>query len=170
MLEVGSRFESFKCNLGDEAMGLPSLRLTIPGLLPGLNHAPYVENSQIIISKQELEAVFNKQVAKVCSLIANYLSQVNRFHPDESVTYLVLSGSLGSSVYLRKILRQRYFLDKNPFICAHDIQILRVAKPQLTVCHGPVLDGTQQIRYNRVVYKERFSRNSYGIVVQTEYD
>ena len=170
MIKEGSRFESFKCNLGDEAMDLPTLRLTIPGLGPGLNVSPYIENSQIIISKSQIEAIFDAQIERICDLIDDQLSQLERAHPREVVTYLVLSGGLGSSAYLQRSLRQRYLLGRGPHACARDLQILRVPKPQLAVCHGLVLDRVQQIRENRVVYKERFCRQSYGIIVRAEYD
>lgn len=170
MLKEGSRFENFKCNLGDEAMDLPNLRLTIPGLSQTTNVHPHIENSQLILSKGEIEAIFDMQVERMCELIDDQLYQLEKCHPGETISYLVLSGGLGSSAYLQKSLRQRYLLGRSPHACIRDLQILRVPKPQLAVCHGLVLDRVQQIKESRVVYKERFCRNSYGIVVRVEFD
>lgn len=170
MLKEGSRFESFKCNLGDEAMDLPTLRLTIPGLIPEINISPYIENSQIILSKREIEAIFDAQIDRICDLIDDQLFQLEKSYPHELVTYLVLSGGLGSSAYLQKRLREKYLFGRGAHACVRDLQILRVPKPQLAVCHGLVLDRVQQIKENRMVYTERFCRNSYGVVVRAEYD
>lgn len=171
MLRDGSRFESFKCNLGDEAMDLPALRLTVPGLAPGSDSTyPFIENSQMIITKQELQSIFDKQIEKIINLIDHQLIQLEKLCPGEAITYLVLSGGLGSSPYLQMKLRSHYELGRSRFSCARDVQILKVPKPQLAVCHGLVLDRTQQIKQNRLVYKERFCRNSYGVVVRSEYN
>lgn len=170
MLREGSRFESFKCNLGDEAVDLPTLRLNIPGLNPDICVSPYIENAQMIIGRQEIESIFDAQVERICDLIDNQLFQLAKTHPNELITYLVLSGGLGSSAYLHESLRQRYLLRKSPHACLQDVQLLRVPKPQLAVCHGLVLDRAQQIKENRAVYQERFCRNSYGVVVRAEYD
>ncbi|KAK5086586.1 hypothetical protein LTR05_003754 [Lithohypha guttulata] len=170
MLREGSRFESFKCNLGDEAMDLPTLRLTIPGIAPGLDVPPHIENSQIVLDKREIESIFDAQVERICDLIDDQLYQLEKAHPHEIVNFLVLSGGLGSSAYLQQSLRRKYLLGRSPHACIKDLQILRVPKPQLAVCHGLVLDRVQQIKESRVVYKERFCRNSYGVVVKAEYD
>jgi len=109
MLRESSRCESFKCNLGDEAMDLPSLRLPIPGLAHGANfeHA-HIENAQMIITKSELEAIFDDQVEKLAKLIDEQLASLQTTKPAERVTYMVLSGGLGSSPYLQKKFTARY--------------------------------------------------------------
>ncbi|EXJ73469.1 uncharacterized protein A1O5_03230 [Cladophialophora psammophila CBS 110553] len=171
MLRENSRFESFKCNLGDEAMDLPSLRLPIPGLPYGTNFEFVgVEDSQMIIMKEEVQAIFDDQVEKLTNLIDEQLTHLQTTKPTEQVAYMVLSGGLGSSPYLQKRLTARYQGGTTQFPNAKDLQILRVPKPQLAVCHGLVLDRVQQIKANRSVYKERYCRNSYGVVVRREYD
>lgn len=170
MIKEKSRFESFKCNLGDDVMDLPTLRLSIPGVPAGLTVKPHIENSQLILFKSEIEQIFDAQVERLCELIDGQLYQLEKSRPGELITYLVLSGGLGSSPYLQQKLRQRYLLGKSPHACIRDLQILRVPKPQLAVCHGLVLDRVQQIKENRVVYKERFCRNSYGVISRVEYD
>lgn len=41
---------------------------------------------------------------------------------------------------------------------------------QLVVCHGLVMDRTQEIKNAFTAYAERCCRNSYGIVVRQLYD
>lgn len=170
MIKEKSRFESFKCNLGDGVMDLPTLRLSIPDAAAGLTVKPYIENSQIILLRSEIEQIFDVQVERLCGLIDQQLHQLEKSRPDELITYLILSGGLGSSPYLQNKLRQKYSLGRTSHPCIRDLQILRVPKPQLAVCHGLVLDRIQQLKENRVVYKERFCRNSYGIIYRVEYD
>lgn len=170
MIKEKSRFESFKCNLGDEVMDLPMLRLSIPGIPGGLTVKPYIENSQIILFKNEIEEIFDVQLERLCELINQQLHQLEKTRPGVLVTYLILSGGLGSSPYLQRKLQTRYLLGKSPYLSMRDVQILRVPKPQLAVCHGLVLDRVQQLKENRVVYKERFCRNSYGVVFRCVFD
>jgi hypothetical protein len=171
MLRESSRFESFKCNLGDEAMDMPSLRLPIPDLASGAEvESPYVESSQMIITKQELQSIFDDQIEKLTGLIDEQLAELQTANPAEKLTYMVLSGGFGSSPYLQKKLTAHYREGASRFPVAKELQILRVPKPQLAVCHGLVLDRVQQIKGNRTVYKERYCRNSYGVVVRRAYD
>ena len=170
MIKEMSRFESFKCNLGGEVMDHPKLRLSIPGVDSKLTVMPHIENSQMILARQEIEQIFDVQVDRLCELIDEQLYQIERTQQGVLITYLVLSGGLGSSPYLQKKLRQRYLLGKSPHSSIRDLQILRVPKPQMAVCHGLVLDRVQQIKEDRVVYKERFCRNSYGVVYRTEFN
>jgi hypothetical protein len=171
MLRESSRFESFKCNLGDEAMDLPSLRLPVPGLAYGtdLEHA-HIQDSQMIITKEEVQKVFDDQVSKIVNLIDEQLAILQRTKPQETITYLILSGGLGSSPYLQMKLREHYKLAAIRFPNSQDMQVLKVPKPQLAVCHGLVLDRVQQIKEKRAVYKERYCRNSYGVVIRRAYD
>lgn len=170
MIKDKSRFESFKCNIGDDVMDLPTLRLSIPGVPNGLTVRPHIDNSQLILSKREIEHIFDVQIGRLCELIDDQLYRLEQARPGEVITYLVLSGGFGSSPYLQKKLRQRYMNERSHFACIRDLQILRVPKPQLAVCHGLVLDRVQQIKEDRVVYKERFCRNSYGVICRVEFD
>lgn len=171
MLRESSRFESFKCNLGDEAMDLPSLRLPVPGLAYGTNlEIAHIEDSQMIITKDELQKVFDDQIFKIVNLIDEQLATLQKTNPQETITYLILSGGLGSSPYLQMKLREHYKAAAARFSNTQHMQVLKAPKPQLAVCHGLVLDRVQQIKDDRVVYKERYCRNSYGVVVRRAYD
>jgi hypothetical protein len=171
MLRESSRFESFKCNFGDAAMDLPTLRIPVPGLEYGKDYgSAHIEGSHMIIQKEELRGIFDDQIEKIMALIEEQLATLQNMNPSEEITYLVLSGGLGSSPYLQKVLQARYELGASRFANAKDIQILKVPKPQLAVSHGIVLDRVQQIKENRIVYKQRYCRCSYGVVVRQEYN
>jgi molecular chaperone DnaK (HSP70) len=171
MIRDLSRFESFKCNLGDAAMDLPALRLPVPGL-PSTTCRPEagIEDGQMIITREELQGIFDEQIQRLTSLIDDQLRTLNRVMPHEKLDYLVLSGGLGSSYYLQNKLRERYCSGATIHTNMRDVAVLRVSKPQLAVCHGLVLDRIQQIKQKRSVYKERYCRNSYGTVVRHPFD
>lgn len=152
-------------------MDLPTLRIPVPGLVYGQDYeCAHVEKSDMIITKEELQDIFDTQIDKIIALIDEQLLTLQSSSPQENVAYLVLSGGLGSSPYLQKGLRARYELGASQFANAKKMQILRVPKPQLAVSHGLVLDRVQQIRENRIVYKQRYCRCSYGVVVRQEYN
>ena len=56
------------------------------------------------------------------------------------------------------------------YLNAPALRILKAPKPQLAVVHGLVMDRVQRIKEDKVVYKERCCRNSYGLVVRQEYN
>ena len=114
--------------------------------------------------------IFDDQIEKIVILIDKQLATLQNKKPQEHIIYLVLSGGLGSSPYLQESLRTRYELGASRFPNAKDMRILKVPKPQLAVSHGLVLDRVQQIKENRLVYKQRYCRCSYGVVVRQKYD
>jgi len=171
MMREGSRFESFKCNFGDEAMDLPTLRLHIPGLAPGLDFdLAHIQDSTMIITQEELRRIFDEQLNKMIGLIDQQLKLLQQTQSNESIADLVLSGGLGSSPYIYQRLKSRYERGASEFANAQSMRILRTAKPQLAVVHGLVMDRVQQIKDDKVVYKERCCRHSYGIVCRELYN
>jgi hypothetical protein len=166
-----ARFETFKCSFGSEAMNMPKLLLYVPGLPPAYDSAQaHIEDSRMIITTQELQKVFDEQIERIFQLIDDELKKLQSTHVRENVSYLVLSGGLGSSPYVQKKLRARYEMGVGNYPNAPNLKILKAPKPQLAVVHGLVMDRVQRIKEDRVVYKERCCRNSYGILVRQLYN
>ena len=166
-----SRFETFKCTFGTEAMSVPKLLMYVTDLPPGLDFPQaHVEDSRMVITSEELKNIFDEQIERIFSLIDDELRKLQVTNARENVSYLVLSGGLGSSPYVQKRLRNRYEMGAGNYPNAPNLVILKVPKPQLAVVHGLVIDRVQRIKEDRVVYKERCCRNSYGILVREPYD
>jgi hypothetical protein len=166
-----AKFESFKCSFGSEAMNVPKLPLYVTGLPPGLDFPQaHIEDSRMIITTDELRRVFDEQIERIYNLIDDELKKLQSTHARENVDYLVLSGGLGSSPYVQKKLRTRYEMGAGNYPNAANLRILKAPKPQLAVVHGLVMDRVQRIKEDKVVYKERCCRNSYGILVRQLYD
>ena len=71
-------------------------------------------------------------------------------HPRENVDYLVLSGGLGSSPYVQRMIRMRYEMGADNYPNAANLKILKAPKPQITVVLGLVMDRVS--RYAKVAY------------------
>ncbi|KAK5119541.1 hypothetical protein LTR85_007369 [Meristemomyces frigidus] len=165
------RFETFKCSFGSPGMDVPKLFLPIPGIGPGLNlpHAG-VEDSKIVVTRAELQAVFDDQIEKMCNLIDRQLRLVRERHPGETISYFVLSGGLGSSPYVQSRIRARYENAGDALPGAEGLQVLVAGEPQLAVLHGLVTARTQSNRGGPDIYAWRCCPVSYGILCREHYD
>ncbi|KAK5125632.1 hypothetical protein LTR85_011906 [Meristemomyces frigidus] len=152
---IQDRFMTYKCSFGSGAMNVPKLPLPIPGLAPGQDfpHAG-IENSNIVLMSAELQSIFDEQIDKICDLIDQQLSAVQHSHAGETVSYLVLSGGLGSSPYVQK----------------KDISVLLATEPQLAVVHGLILARTQALKGGPEVLSSRRCPVSYGVLCREAYD
>ena len=166
-----TRFDTFKCSFGTEAMSVPKLPMYVTDMPPGLDFAQaHIEDSRMIITSDELKSIFDEQIERIFNLIDDELRKLQATDARENVSYLVLSGGLGSSPYVQKRLRNRYEMGAGNYPNAPNLKILKAPKPQLAVVHGLVIDRVQRIKEDKVVYKERCCRNSYGILVRQLYD
>lgn len=171
MMKQG-RFESFKCSYGEEQTMQLDLPLQIPNMAFGQDFPQAgIVDSKIFITRAHLQHIFDEQIEAICQLIDNELRKLQMEHARESVTYLILSGGLGSSAYVRKKLEQRYEHGGAGHPNAEKIEIKTAPKPQLAVVHGLVIDRVQNlIDPEKHVYPKRRCRMSYGIVVREVYD
>jgi molecular chaperone DnaK (HSP70) len=104
------QFERFKCAFGTAAMNLvPKLRLQVPGLQPGSDFpAAGIINSSIEISQDIVKPIFDDQVENMIDLIEEQLQEFQKVRPGEQISYLVLSGGLGSSPYVQSRLKNHF--------------------------------------------------------------
>ncbi|KAH7007838.1 hypothetical protein B0J12DRAFT_753154 [Macrophomina phaseolina] len=174
---VRGKFQRFKHSLGSHGNSsnrAPELSIRIPDLPPGQDHPQAkIRDSKIKISRTELQGIFDAQIAKLFKLIDEQLTSLQNERSDESVSFIVLSGGLGSSPYLRKKMIDRYEnAGGTEFSLIRRPRVLCAENPQLVVCNGLVLDRIQELRSpsKQPVIRERFCRASYGIVCRERYD
>ena len=89
-----------------------------------------IMNSRMAIDRAVLKDIFDQQINKVFSLIDEQLLRAEATYPNTQVSYLILSGGLGSSDYLCDELKRRYEMNfgfKSSNTAA--IRIVRVADP-----------------------------------------
>ena len=166
------KFERIKCTYGTTAsLTLPTIPLAVPGLPPGFHSAEaHIEESLMIIEQGDLKALFDVQVARMLELIDEQLQRLEQKEPQAQVSYLVLSGGLGSSPYVRQRLKPHF--DDGPGSSrtnVEDMHVVTVIEPQLAVVHGLVLDRIQFLKRGELIFKQRCCRNSYGVKCLQEY-
>ncbi|QIW94963.1 hypothetical protein AMS68_000481 [Peltaster fructicola] len=133
-----------------------------------------IKDSRMSIDRDTLKEMFDIQVAEIFELIDDRFYHLARTSPDAKVSYVILSGGLGSSPYLHEELKRRYemnfgFRSSNTAIT----RIMKVPEPQLAVVKGLVRERTQQLgntlSAGQEVFQTRRCRNSYGMVVRVPY-
>lgn len=83
--------------------------------------------------------------------------------------FLILSGGLGSSAYVRDRLQEDLVATPHPN--ATQIKIISAADPQLVVVKGLLLDRLQKLDSgSKPVLVRRKARASYGMVCKTKYN
>ncbi|EME79343.1 uncharacterized protein MYCFIDRAFT_142349 [Pseudocercospora fijiensis CIRAD86] len=134
-----------------------------------------IKDSRMSIARETLKGIFDHQVSQIFELIDGRLLALQEEFFNLQVSYIILSGGLGSSPYLYDQLKRRY--EKNEGFASNNtalIRIMRVLEPQLAVVRGLVRERTQQLgkgpSAGQDVYKTRHCRNSYGVAVREPYN
>ncbi|PGH31639.1 hypothetical protein GX50_05581 [[Emmonsia] crescens] len=166
---MSGRFERFKCSFGtDMSWTIPPLKLDVPGLT-GLNFPEAeVYNGQIAISSDEIKQFFDVKIEEMYALIEDQLGRVQKKHPGENISYLVLSGGFGSSPYVRQRLAERYESGNTSWHTA-SMKILIAEEPQLAVAEGLVMNRIQHLNRGVIAFGYRCSPVSYGILCDKAY-
>ncbi|MCJ1381372.1 hypothetical protein MMC17_004482 [Xylographa soralifera] len=171
---LDKRFENFKCSYGSPAASAnPDRYFEVPGLLPGVYTFPEleIEGSKMRFTSDELKTLFDVQVERMFKLIETQLDRLQHKQPTATVTYLVMSGGLGSSPYIRSRLKLRYMTDMATVRPnTRGMQVVLVPEPQLVVVQGLVINRIQEVRYGQEVIKMRCCRASYGTICQKKWD
>lgn len=134
------RFQTIKHSFPDPVV--PEFKLDVP--IPGRQtfERAGIYDSAMVINREDLKIIFDEQVQRIFQLVDQRLNDLQRSHPQESVSYIVLSGGFGSSPYLLGELKQRYesnygFSSQN----ISNVHIMRIQDPQLSVTRGLVREA-----------------------------
>jgi hypothetical protein len=89
-----------------------------------------ITNSRMVIERATLKDVFDQQLNRIFELIDGRLLGLESRSPNEQVSYVILSGGLGSSPYLYDEVKRRYemnfgFRSNN----TASIRVMRVLEP-----------------------------------------
>ncbi|KAG9376969.1 hypothetical protein A1F94_012569 [Pyrenophora tritici-repentis] len=165
-----SDFQAIKCEHGapDDT---PLFSIGIPRVPQSYNNSDpevRIRNGEMTFERQDLQHLFDDQIAKLFKLIDMQLQSLHQKFPRERVAHLVLSGGLGNSAYVQSQLRKYYA--STPFPNADSIHVSIAPDPQLAVCKGLVSDRVRKILTSRSVLGWRCCRASYGTVCKIAYD
>ncbi|TKA45488.1 hypothetical protein B0A54_04027 [Friedmanniomyces endolithicus] len=105
-----------------------------------------IKNSRMAIDRSTITEIFDAQVSQIFELIDERFLALEAEFPQEQISYIILSGGLGSSPYLYEKIKKRYeinfgFRSKN----SASVRIMKVLEPYLAVVRGLVRERTQQL-------------------------
>ena len=67
-----------------------------------------ITNSRMSIDRTTLQEIFDQQLKQIFSLTDERFQALQAECPDEHISYIILSGGLGSSPYLYEQIKKRY--------------------------------------------------------------
>ncbi|KAK5170090.1 uncharacterized protein LTR77_004674 [Saxophila tyrrhenica] len=134
-----------------------------------------IKGSKMVIDRSVLTEIFDIQIERIFALMDGRLLTLQEEFPAEKVSYIILSGGLGSSPYLFEQIQRRYEMNVG-FRSSNtaSIRTMKVLQPQLAVVRGLVKERTQQLGVDssrgQEVFTTRRCRNSYGVLVRHPYN
>ncbi|KAF2728383.1 hypothetical protein EJ04DRAFT_546806 [Polyplosphaeria fusca] len=161
-------FQAVKCEYGSPD-DTPLFSIGIPRVPHTYNYPDVrIRNGEMTFAREDLQRLFDKQIAKLFRLIDTQLQSLFQKYPNEQVAHLVLSGGLGNSAYVQSQLRAHYQSSGVPN--ARHIRVRIAPDPQLAVCKGMVSDRVRKLLTSQSVLGWRCCRASYGTVCKILYN
>lgn len=89
-----------------------------------------IKDSRMAISRTTLTEIFDQQINQIFELIDERLLELQQDKPGEQVSYIILSGGLGSSPYLYDQVKKRYEMNAG-FSSTNtaSLRVMRVLEP-----------------------------------------
>ncbi|KAK3355016.1 hypothetical protein B0H65DRAFT_563441 [Neurospora tetraspora] len=165
------QFRTMKHKFGERAYMQALFRIPIEGLSYNFSHAGLgIENGRMVFTLQEIQSLFDPQIEAIVNRIMGELEWLRTMGHLHQVQYMVLSGGLGSSAYVRDQLQQRFLAYQHPN-ASDQVAVIPCNDPQLVVVRGLLLDRQQRWESGGAtsVLSTRIARASYGVVVQEIY-
>jgi hypothetical protein len=116
----------------------------------------------MIFQRAEIQSLFDTQIRGIIRRIDEQLSWMSNHRSSERVKFLLLSGGLGGSPYVKTQLELQYAVT--------NISIIRSQEPRLSVVKGLVMDRKQKLVSWSAALKTRIARASYEVLCRQPYD
>ncbi|KAL8744638.1 MAG: hypothetical protein Q9190_003143 [Brigantiaea leucoxantha] len=164
-------FQYYKCAFGTVEGTHEKFKIKIPDF-PTSRDFPdaCIEKKHMTFTRQDMCHLFDRQLEGIYSVLDDQLGYLRRERPSKQVDYLVLSGGLGSSVYVKNKLIERYANAHDRASRAKSLQIYTADDPQTAVVQGLVLNQAQQHQTGSEALESRTSPASYGVLCKKPYD
>ncbi|KUI68783.1 hypothetical protein VM1G_04426 [Cytospora mali] len=169
-LARNEKFRTAKHKFGERVYSSPVYKLPMEGVGFNFYHeGAGIESGRFLLRKEEMQALFDPHIDSMLRKIREQLDFVGvKAFGNPQVRFLILSGGLGSSAYVRERLQEE--LTMNPHPNATQIKIVQAPDPQLVVVKGLLLDRLQKIESgNKPVIATRKARASYGVMCKMKY-
>ncbi|KID81718.1 Hsp70 family chaperone [Metarhizium guizhouense ARSEF 977] len=162
-------FRTLKHKFGESVYMQPLFRIPMDGVSHNFNHSGLgIENGRLVFTMLEIQSLFDAQIRGVMGQIREQLNWFSEHGKVDQVEFVILSGGLGSSAYVRQSIEQQ--LVRSPHPNAIQAVVVPCQDPQLVVVRGLLLDHQQKSGEGQLsVLATRVARASYGIVVRQLY-
>ncbi|KAI1409476.1 hypothetical protein F5Y13DRAFT_169905 [Hypoxylon sp. FL1857] len=169
-LVKSERYRTTKHKFGERVYQSNCYKLPLDGVPFNLSHGEArIELGRIVISWEEMQSLFDPHVESIMRKIYEQLNWMQANGVNRPISYLILSGGLGSSKYVRDRIQHEMMTSHHPY--AQQTKVLQAPDPQLVVVKGLLLDRLQQLDSGLApVIVSRVARASYGVVCKTKYN
>ncbi|KAI8626054.1 hypothetical protein F5Y19DRAFT_488550 [Xylariaceae sp. FL1651] len=169
-LARSDRFKTTKHKFGEKVYQSNCYKLTLDGVPFNLNHpSAGIELGRIVLSWEEMQSLFEPHVNGILRKIYEQLNWMQTHGLSRPISFMILSGGLGSSKYVRDRLQAELSMDPHPY--AQQVKIIQAPDPQLVVAKGLLLDRLQSLDSNLApVIVSRVARASYGVVCKAKFN
>ncbi|KAI2609195.1 hypothetical protein GGR54DRAFT_651909 [Hypoxylon sp. NC1633] len=169
-LVKSERYRTMKHKFGERVYQSTSYKLNLDGAPFNLNHAgARIELGRLVLTWEEMQSLFDPHVDSIIGKIHDQLDWMQRNDVNRSIDYMILSGGLGSSKYVRD--RIQHEMMTSPHRSVHQVKVLQAPDSQLVVVKGLLLDRLQKLDSTLApTLVSRVARASYGVICKTKYD
>ncbi|KAI6087243.1 hypothetical protein F4821DRAFT_236722 [Hypoxylon rubiginosum] len=168
-LARSERFRTTKHKFGEGVYQSTCYKLPLDGVPFDLTHpGAQIQGGRIVLSREEIQSLFDPHVESIMRKIYQQLDWMQANNVNQAISYMILSGGLGSSKYVRDRIQSEMMITPHPN--AHQVKVLQTPNPQLVVVKGLLLDRLQKLESPTPVIINRIARASYGVVCKTRYN
>ncbi|KAI1056580.1 hypothetical protein LB507_002025, partial [Fusarium sp. FIESC RH6] len=162
-------FKSVKHKFGEKVYMQQVYKIVMEGVGYDVDHEGLgVQGGRMLFTKQDIQALFDVHIEGIMERIKQRLDWLKDHEHFEQVGYVILSGGLGSSAYVREALQEHLTRLQHPN--ARNIVVIPSQDPQLVVARGVLENKRQRMESgNKSVLSSWIARASYGVIVQEVY-
>lgn len=117
-----------------------------------------------------MQNIFDKIATALIKSIKEQIDNLERSTPHRELQYIILSGGLGSSNYIKQRVIEELYNTPSRFADRDPVRVLVAPDPQLAVAKGLVMDRSQTLGHDVTVLAGRCCRVSYGVICRYPYD
>ncbi|GJC95410.1 Hsp70 family chaperone [Colletotrichum higginsianum IMI 349063] len=162
-------FKTVKHKFGERAYMQPVFKIQLEGVSHDFSHAGLrIVDGRMMFTMQEIQALFDVNIEGILRCIREQLDRLVKKQQPQEIEYMILSGGLGGSAYVRDSLQKQFqnYSHQN----ASKVAVIPCQDPQLVVVRGLLLDHQQKMETGRIsVLATRVARASYGVLIKQVY-
>lgn len=117
-----------------------------------------------------MKAIFDNVATELTNSVREQISNLERSLIHQELRYIILSGGLGSSNYIKQKVIAGISNATPRLMGRNQVEVLVAPDPQLAVAKGLVMDRSQTLEHDITVWAGRCCRVSYGVICKYPYN